>query len=82
MRNLQYEDKKSSSVCKILAGPLLNSGGSRNLKHFGKKRAWGPKKKKKNTWSDSRSISDGIALLLAMSPFSVRIIKVQLFTLL
>ena len=47
MRNLQYEDKKSSSVCKILAGPLLNSGGSRNLKHFGKKRAWGPKKKKK-----------------------------------
>ena len=47
MRNLQYEDKKSSSVCKILAGPLLNCGGSRNLKHFGKKRAWGPKKKKK-----------------------------------
>ena len=47
MRNLQYEDKKSSSVCKILAGPLLNSSGSRNLKHFGKKRAWGPKKKKK-----------------------------------
>ena len=44
---LQYEDKKSSSVCKILAGPLLNSSGSRNLKHFGKKRAWGPKKKKK-----------------------------------
>ena len=25
------------------------------------------------TWSDSRSISDGIALLQAMSPFSVRI---------
>ena len=47
MRNLQYEDKKCSSVCKILAGPLLNSSGSRNLKHFGKKRAWGPKKKKK-----------------------------------
>ena len=47
MRNLQYEDKKSSSVCKILAGPLLNSSFSRNLKHFGKKRAWGPKKKKK-----------------------------------
>ena len=91
---LQYADKKSSSVCKILAGPLLNSSGSRNLKHFGNPKngnllrspkvygVLGPKKEEKNTWSDSRSISDGIALLLAMSPFSVRIIKVQLFALL
>ena len=45
MRNLQYEDKKSSSVCKILAGPLLNSSGS-SLK-FWKKEGLGPKKKKK-----------------------------------